>query len=336
MSGTPAPADPLVTVLMSVRNGERHLRAAIESVLAQTFADFEFIVVDDASTDASREIVAEFDDARIRPIRNDARLGLTRSLNRGLEGARGRYVARMDADDVSARDRFERQVAFFERHPDCAVVATYARKIDDDSAAIGAAHTPTDPKAIARQLQVANCITQGSVMMRTDALRGVGGYDEGMERAQDYDLWLRLSEEHAIGTVPEYLYFWRDHGSGISRTHAAEQEACAARAKGAAHARQLGKLLAGVAGGSVGVAAAVDAFADRLRREDAHRSGAAHSLRLVDRLDRRVPRLGALRFRLRRRRRIAEAEAVVRSVRAGERVPAEAASALAALILGGT
>jgi len=231
--------DPTVTVLMAVRNGERHLRAAVESILEQTFPDFEFLIVDDASVDATRTVISSYDDPRIRLVENPEHQGLTASLNRGIKLARGRYLARMDADDLSAPERLERQVGFLEAHPECALVATDARKIDSNGVEVGVAHTPPSAEATRRLLRRGNCITHGTVMIRTDALRRVGAYDPSMERSQDYDLWLRMSEQSDLGTLPEYLYSWREHEASISGRHLAEQDRFAALARHRALSRRV-------------------------------------------------------------------------------------------------
>jgi glycosyltransferase involved in cell wall biosynthesis len=248
---------PAVTVLMAVRNGERHLRPAVESVLDQSFEDFEFLIVDDASVDTTLAVVKSYDDPRIRLVENPDHRGLAASLNRGIGLARGRYLARMDADDVSAPERLERQVAFLDAHPQCALVATYARKIDASGSEVGVAHTPLSSEDIRQLLRRGNCITHGTVMARTEALRRVGSYDPAMERSQDYDLWLRLSEEFDLGTLPEYLYSWREHEASISGRHLAEQDRYAALARQRALSRRvLGLLEELVAAGASAEAAA--------------------------------------------------------------------------------
>src|SRR5690606_198612 len=112
---------PVVSVVMAVRNGERHLREAIDSILHQAYPDFELILIDDASTDRTADILASYGDDRIRVLRNDRHLGLSASLNRGIREARGRYIARLDADDVAEPERFARQVDFLDRHGEVAV-----------------------------------------------------------------------------------------------------------------------------------------------------------------------------------------------------------------------
>jgi glycosyltransferase involved in cell wall biosynthesis len=205
-----------VTVLMAVHNGERHLRAAVESVLGQTFRDLELLVVDDASTDGSRAIVESYGDPRARVVVNAENLGLTRSLNRGLAEARGVYVARQDADDVSAPDRLARQVGELERRPELALLASSYRRIDDDGRDAGGRDVPLTPVGIRWRLLFLNAFTHSSVVFRRSVVEELGGYDESVVYAQDYDLWSRIAERHEVAALPEYLVSYRR--SAVSMT----------------------------------------------------------------------------------------------------------------------
>src|SRR4051794_29608800 len=120
---------PKVTVLLAVYNGERYLREAIDSILGQTFQDFEFLIINDGSTDSTREIILSYHDPRIRLVDNEDNIGQTRSLNRGLALAAGQFVARQDADDISEPERLASQVAFLEIHPEVVLLGTWYRKI---------------------------------------------------------------------------------------------------------------------------------------------------------------------------------------------------------------
>ncbi|HEX5387012.1 MAG TPA: glycosyltransferase [Gemmatimonadales bacterium] len=201
MSTTPA-----VTVLMAVHNGARDLRAAIESILAQTFADFEFLIVDDGSDDGSREIVASYPDPRIRRIDNERNLGLSASLNRGLAAAAGELVARQDADDISEPSRLATQVRFLMQHPDTAVVGSWYTKIDADGVELGRRELPADPVAI-RWAMLFHCpLVHSAVTFRRGLLaRTTGFYDESFAYAQDYELWSRVARRLPMANVPAYL-----------------------------------------------------------------------------------------------------------------------------------
>jgi len=142
---------PTVSVLMPVFNGEQFLRPAMNSILNQTFTDFEFIIVDDGSTDHSREILNSYTDSRVRLICNESNIGLTDSLNRGLEAASGNYIARMDQDDISLPERLAKQVAFMDSHPEVGVCGTWAKDIDQtDSTTPG--HSSDNPMLLKASL----------------------------------------------------------------------------------------------------------------------------------------------------------------------------------------
>ena len=132
--------NPKITVLMPVYNGEKYLREAIGSILNQTFNDFEFLIINDSSTDSTREIILSYDDTRIRLEDNEKNIGLTHSLNKGLRLAKGKYVARMDADDISLPDRLEKQLAVIENNTDVSIVACWIDIIDKNNTYIGNWH----------------------------------------------------------------------------------------------------------------------------------------------------------------------------------------------------
>ena len=179
---------PLVSVVMSVYNGERYLREAIGSILNQTFRDFEFLMINDGSSDRTAEILKDYNINRIKIIKNERNIGLTKSLNKGLRIARGEYIARQDADDVSAPDRLEKEVNFLETHRDYAVVGTFVKILNEDSEVIGLLDRLTADTQIRKCLGTDNCITHGSTMIRKKCLLNVGFYDESIARAQDLSL----------------------------------------------------------------------------------------------------------------------------------------------------
>lgn len=216
--------NPKVTVLMSVYNGERYLREAIDSILNQTFKDFEFLIINDGSSDRTAEILQGYNTSRIKIIKNESNIGLTKSLNKGLRIARGEYIARQDADDVSAPDRLEKEVNFLETHQDYAVVGTFVKILNEDSEVIGLLDRLTEDTQIRKFLGTDNCIAHGSTMIKKKCLLNVGFYDESIARAQDYELWLRLSEKYSLANIPEYLYMWRKHDENIEAKHIEEQK----------------------------------------------------------------------------------------------------------------
>ena len=208
---------PRVTVLMSVFNGARYLREAIDSILHQTFADFELLIIDDASSDDSVHIVRSFADPRIRLLRNKINLGLTNSLNRGLHEARGEYIARQDADDRSHPRRLERQVTYLIAHPQVVLVGTQARTIDHKGKDIGrVAPKPTTPLGIAWLSVFSNPFFHTSVMFRREAIAQLGGYDETFVYNQDFELWSRVIGTHGVANLAEVLVDYRAHSESIA------------------------------------------------------------------------------------------------------------------------
>lgn len=200
---------PKISVIMSVFNGEKYLKEAVESILNQTYSNFEFIILNDASTDNTKNILLEFDDPRIIIIENFENLGLTRSLNKALKLARGEYIARMDADDISHPLRFEKQVNFLDRNKKCLVVGTFMCLIDDNGRKYGVSGQYEKSEDIKNRLLIQNEIGHGSTMLRRLALEQAGYYNENFLYAQDYDLWLRLSEIGELNNLPEELYSLR-------------------------------------------------------------------------------------------------------------------------------
>jgi glycosyltransferase involved in cell wall biosynthesis len=191
---------PKITVLMPLFNGERFVREALESILGQTFTDFEFLIIDDGSTDASVQLVESYDDPRIRLISNHRNLGVTATLNQGINLAQGEYIARMDCDDVSLPTRLAEQVAYLEQHPDCAMVAVKVSMVDEGGKEIGAwlddKQTPTSEEMY-RFLPRGNCIAHPGIMIRK-AILSRYRYNEHQRVAQDYDLWLRMAADRLV------------------------------------------------------------------------------------------------------------------------------------------
>ena len=230
---------------MSVYNGERFLAEAIDSVLAQSFADFEFLILDDGSSDSSVDIARSraAGDSRIRIIARENR-GLVASLNQLLHESRGALVARMDADDICHPMRFERQVAFLEAHPDYGVVGTWSEDIDEHGAPWGedrTVHPLAHDEMISAIDACAPLICHPAVMYRRDVVLGVGGYHAAYRHCEDLDLWLRLATATKIGNVPERLLKYRHYAGQVSNRHATEQAYGAAVARLAYRERAAGR-----------------------------------------------------------------------------------------------
>jgi len=212
-----------VTVLMSVYNGERFLCPAVESILNQSFGDFHFLIIDDGSTDSTQEILKSYADPRIEVIRNPSNLGLTISLNRGLNRARGEYVARMDGDDLSMPRRLACQVEFLDENPEVVIAGSYYIKIDTIGRKVSEIMIPQGGDRIVAQLLFENPFCHGSLMFRTDAVLGMGGYDESIPYGQDYNLLVRAARIGELGVVPRFLYQLRLVPEGISTLRHREQ-----------------------------------------------------------------------------------------------------------------
>lgn len=222
---------PAVSVVMSVYNAEAFLAAAVDSVLKQTFTDFEFIIIDDASDDESAEILRSFDDPRIRLYRNDVNLGLTVSLNRGLRLARGKYVARLDADDFCKPQRLGVQHEYLEAHPECAVLGSAVDFVDEKNEFLRKAERPTSFADILASCFFHNPCWHSTVMFRRVSVTDLGGYDESFERGQDYDLWLRMiAAGREIRNLPLALASFRMHESKVTYTDSDRAAECRLRA----------------------------------------------------------------------------------------------------------
>lgn len=224
MSGADRASVPAVTVLMPVHNGEAFVADAVESVLGQTFRDFEFLVIDDGSTDRGVEIIEGYRDPRVRVIRNQRRIELIRTLNRGLELARTKYVARMDADDISLPQRLERQVAFLEANPEVGVCGTRVTTIGDREGETWS--YPESAEEIRCRLLFGASIAHPSVCMRRAAfchhdLR----FDDAYPHAEDYRLWRAASQKFPLANIGEVLLLHRIHDGSVSRRFLPEQEA---------------------------------------------------------------------------------------------------------------
>lgn len=204
-----SPQTPPVSVVMAVHNSERFLRDSIDSILNQTFADFEFIIVDDGSTDGTAAILDSYTDARIRIIRNEKTRGLPTSLNRGTETAEGTYIARMDGDDISLPERFARQVAYLTDHPHIDVLGTWFTHLTHNGERLNTVELPLTHGMIAWSLLFFTPISHPTAIIRRAVLQRVGGYNIDYPLAQDYELWTRLIHRAQLANLPEALVLYR-------------------------------------------------------------------------------------------------------------------------------
>lgn len=234
------PETPRVTVVMPVRNGGAYLERAVESILGQTLTDFEFVIVDDGSTDETAEVLGRYRDAdpRVRVHRRE-QAGLVASLNCGWREARAGYIARMDADDIAFPERLARQVEFLDRHPGIALVGSAVVRIDASGQPIKRNVCPTSHAEIVEALREYSCFTHPSVMLRASALAAVGGYRPAYRAAEDYDLWLRLSERYELANLPDPLLYYRVYPDQVSVRQLEQQIVSVVGARAAARQRAL-------------------------------------------------------------------------------------------------
>jgi glycosyltransferase involved in cell wall biosynthesis len=216
---------PQVSVLMSVYNGDRYLNEAIDSILNQTFPDFEFLITDDGSVDTSLKILQTYA-ARDRRIRlyTQANQGLTRTLNTMLDQAQGELIARFDADDIALPERFEKQVAFLQQHSDVVCVGSSLDWIDEQGRFIGHCPMPESDE-ILQQLMLGgiSLLHHPTAMVRRSVMVQVGGYDTSLKTSADLDLWLRLGEVGKLANIKESLVLYRLHPQSITSAKQEQQ-----------------------------------------------------------------------------------------------------------------
>jgi len=196
---------------MTVFNGVAYLKEAIDSILQQTFEDFEFLIIDDTSTDGSCDLIESYNDPRIRLVKNKNNIGQTRSLNHGLELGVGKYAARIDQDDISLQDRLAKQVDFLDNNPKVALLGTWFELISANGSTIKTVTRPTRHEDIVDMITLNNPFAHPSVMYRRNAAIKVGGYPEKFSYAQDRVLWLYISRGHRVANLPEVLTQVRCH-----------------------------------------------------------------------------------------------------------------------------
>ena len=207
---------------MAVRDGAPWVGEAVASVLRQSVADLELIVVDDGSIDGTAELLAAVSDPRV-VIEHVSRRGLTRSLCRAAELARAPMLARLDADDVAERDRLARQLAFLRTHPDVGLVGGAAREIDPSGREVRVVRPPTDDLTLRRRLIRENPFVHSSVTMRREAYDRAGGYDAAVVVAQDYDLWMRMSAVTRLANLAEVVVVRRLVAGRVSAVRDSER-----------------------------------------------------------------------------------------------------------------
>jgi glycosyltransferase involved in cell wall biosynthesis len=206
------PENPLITVLMPCRNAGRYIRLAIDSILQQTYPHFEFLIIDNASTDGTPEIVEDYRraDPRIVLVRNARDIGIAGSLNKGLKMASGRFIARMDADDVSEPSRLADQLAYLLAHPECIICGSHITLIDEDDRVIGRRRFPETDEQIKRIMLLEIPFCHPATFLRAEAVGEHGVlYDESIHTVEDRDFWLRLAPHGAFANLDKHLLRYR-------------------------------------------------------------------------------------------------------------------------------
>jgi len=207
----------LISVLMTVFNSEKYLREAIESILEQSYTDFEFIIVSDVGcNDETKRIVRGYKDRRIVFIENIVRKGIAASSNIGVKAARGRYIARIDSDDVAHKDRLSHQYRYLEEHTDIAAVGCNFIVIDKEGRELYKVRQPKTPLANEWVSMFYPPIAHPTAMIRRDVIESVGGYNENVPVSIDYEIWNRIMEGHSVTNDPRFLMRYRIHGKGVS------------------------------------------------------------------------------------------------------------------------
>lgn len=211
---------PLISVIMPVFNREKYLAEAIESVLNQTYDCFEFIIIDDGSTDGSWKIIDAYSkkDNRIKAFKNEFNKRISNTRNFGLDKSEGKYIAVMDSDDISLPDRFEKQVTYLETHPEIDVLGTQIELFGQTQYAGKVSDYPLTPGGVSWGLVFDSQLAHPSVMMRSEIFTKDNLKYREYEAAQDYELWARLSPNHQLANLPHALLKYRVHNESISNT----------------------------------------------------------------------------------------------------------------------
>lgn len=217
---------PAVTVIMPVYNAAPFLKEAIECVLAQTYSDLTLLLIDDGSTDGSEAVISSFDDPRIRYVKNGQNLGLIKTLNRGIAMTETEFVARLDADDLTATDRLALQMEYMFAHPETGVCGTWYENIDKEGHRINTVHQPDRNELIKPAFLFNNPFMHSSLLIRTELLKK-NPFSENYPHLEDYELWFRLSRQTRMVNLPRVMASYRWHGSNVSTTFSrTQQDSC--------------------------------------------------------------------------------------------------------------
>ncbi len=212
---------PTLSIIMPVYNAEAYLHEAVESILAQTYTDFELIIIEDGSTDNSREIIESFNDRRVQVLYNDGNQGIVYTRNRGNAAASGLYIAPFDADDIAREDKFEKQISFLEANPQYGMVGSWAKRIDKSGKEMPRNwKVNAKPERIPAILLFRNYFIQSAIVLRREAIPD-GGYAKGFDAVEDYLMWIQVAQQWKVWNYPEYLLKYRIHEQGITKRESA-------------------------------------------------------------------------------------------------------------------
>ncbi|MBS1932846.1 MAG: glycosyltransferase family 2 protein [Bacteroidetes bacterium] len=207
--------EPLVSVVMAAYNAEKYLKEAVNSVLNQSYSNIELVIVNDGSTDSTKDIILSYSDKRIKYVENEMNSGLVVTRNKGLENASGEYIAILDSDDIAMPDKIQKQVSFLEVNKNYGLCATFFRKIDGEGKIVSDITIPVSNKDLQTFLHYDNCICHSTVMARAGLLKQLR-YSEGSDIIEDTDLLHRLAKITKMATLPVFTTLYRIHGTNIS------------------------------------------------------------------------------------------------------------------------
>jgi glycosyltransferase involved in cell wall biosynthesis len=207
--------EPLISIILPVYNGEKYLNESIDSVLSQSYQNWELLIINDGSTDNTEELVLSFTDKRIRYLLNETNSGIIFSMNKGLDEAKGKFIARLDADDIALPHRLEKQVKFLTENEDYVLVGCYYHMIDSEGKYLGKVTYPANNLDAQTSLLLQNCFCHSAIMMRAGLAKELK-YDPEFQVCEDYDLWYRISQRGKIINIPSFDALYRLHGGNIS------------------------------------------------------------------------------------------------------------------------
>ncbi|PXV62510.1 glycosyl transferase family 2 [Dysgonomonas alginatilytica] len=212
-----------LSVIMPVFNAERYLREAIDSIINQSYTDWELIIINDGSIDCSENIIKSYTDTRLRYYKNEQNIGLIQTLNKGIDLCKGAYIARMDADDIAEKDRFGIQIAFLENNKEYALCGSDAKVIDENNIETGKILNLQSNEYLQINLLFSVPFIHPTILIRSEVLKD-NYFDTEYKHAEDYELWCRIANSHKVANIGNFLLRYRWHSSNVSVTNSEKQE----------------------------------------------------------------------------------------------------------------